>query len=497
MSQLQQHPTPTHRAAQPGTSPQVAAADVHRWWVDGWRPSSYQGSYAMTDVTGEIPRELTGTLYRNGPSQQILPEQGDAALHLFDGDALVHAFRFEEGRAHYTGRFVESPSYLVEKDEGRYCMHGATVAAENPTDRIAIREQHNTNVVWHGGKLMAMVENAYPFEIDPRSLAPVGHNDFGGRMLGMATTAHPKIDGRTGQMVIHGYQPFEPYVQLYVIEPDGSCSLAEAIDVPYSTMMHDMAITENHVIFLLCPVIIDPEILINQGRPFAEAVRWEPERGLKFGVRKRAAGSPLQWFDAPSTGFIFHPGNAYEKDGKILMDACTYPDGGALLDSLRTWRRGEMKQNWYARPFQYELDLATGQCREQQFDDRMAEFPRLDDRLVGYPNRYGYAVRGRDGGDAAGSPWSVLVRYHRDGGPSETHDFGVGQWPSEPVFVPRTPDAAEDDGFVLCTVYDGPEDASYVAVLDAANMAAEPLARIGLKHRIPMGFHGNFAAGVV
>jgi carotenoid cleavage dioxygenase len=50
---------------------------------------------------------------------------------------------------------------------------------------------------------------------------------------------------------------------------------------------------------------------------------------------------------------------------------------------------------------------------------------------------------------------------------------------------------------VLCTVYDGNTDGSYLAVLDAANMAAKPLAKCHLKNRVPMGFHGNFAAGIV
>ena len=69
-----------------------------------------------------------------------------------------------------------------------------------------------------------------------------------------------------------------------------------------------------------------------------------------------------------------------------------------------------------------------------------------------------------------------------------------------PTLTVRTtyPGAApEDDGFVLCTVYDGASDTSHLAVLDAANVEAEPVATAHLEHRIPLGFHGNFAAGVV
>ena len=109
-------------------------------------------------------------------------------------------------------------------------------------------------------------------------------------------------------------------------------------------------------------------------------------------------------------------------------------------------------------------------------------------------------VRSRFGHPASGDPagtWATIVRYDRQGGRNDVHDFGQWQWPSEPVFVPRSAEAAENDGFVLTVVYDGDTDGSYLAVLDALNMSAKPLAKCHLRHRIPMGFHGNFAAGVV
>ena len=467
------------------------------WWVNAWRPTTREDAYEVTRIEGRIPTELHGTLYRNGPSQKILPEQGYEALHLFDGDGLVHAFRFDDGRLHCRGRFVENASYLAEQRAGRFSMSSVGVGVDVPSVDVPIRQQPNTNVVYHGGRLMALVENAFPFEIDARTLAPVGEYTYDGRALGMSTTAHPKIDGRTGQMLIHGYQPVPPFVQWYVVEPDGKCSLGEIVDAPYPAMMHDFAITQNYVIFPLCPAILDAEILMTPGRPFGDAIRWVPELGMKLGLKRREEGAEVRWLDVPTAGYMFHPGNAYEDGDKIYMDACVYRDPSALFETLKTWRAGKTKPGYYAVPVLYEIDLAAGRVTDRQLDDRACEFPRLDDRLVGYPNRYGYALRARRGPGAAAEPWSTLVRYDRKGGPTRVHDFGAGHWPSEPVFVPRSESAPEDDGFVLCTVYDGPGDATYVAVLDAANLEAEPLAIAHLEHRIPLGFHGNFAAGVV
>jgi len=463
------------------------------FWIDAWRPSSAVGSYRMTRIEGEVPREINGTLYRNGPSQQVLPTRGYQALHLFDGDAMVHAFRFDDGRVDYTGRFVESATHRIEQSCGRLIasLVGEVVAAEERSDEVPIRQQHNTNIVFHGGKLMAMVENAWPFQLDPRDLSPMGPVDFDGKMLGLSTTAHPKIDGRTGEMIIHGYQPFEPYVVYYELDAGGACRVAEPIEVPYAAMMHDLAITEHYAVLPVGAITIDGSRLLSGEACFADCLAWEPEKGLRFAVRRRGAGGAVQWFQAPEPGFLFHPGNAYESDGKIYMDACTYEDGARLIDGLRTFRRGE-GMGLRAFPYLYELDLTSGSCTARKLDDRGTEFPRIDDRRVGYRNRFGYAWRQEY--QRQPPRVSTLVKYDREGGPSAAHDFGPWQWPGEPVFVPRVGDAGEDDGFVLSLVYDGNGDASYLAVLDARNMTAPALAKIHLEHRVPMGFHGNFRA---
>jgi carotenoid cleavage dioxygenase-like enzyme len=457
-----------------------------------WAPVTDEHTYPVSRIEGAVPRELRGTLFRNGPSQRIPPAEGYEAMHLFDGDGLVHGFRIEDGRVHYTSRFVRDDSYLADERLGPSHADFLNFCVAEPAEGALFRAPHNTNVVWHHGRLMALVEADHPWEMDPRTLASRGRITFTDPPLGMSVTAHPKIDGKTGQMVIHGYQPFPPYVQLYVVEPDGRCSLAETVDTPYSVMMHDLALTEHYVVFLLCPVLFD----VLEGRPFRDWLRWAPELGLRFGVRERTAGSTVRWFDAPTPAYIFHPGNAYEENGKIVMDACTYLDGPALLEGLAGLRAGRCPDNAGAVPFLYEIDLAAGTCRERQLDDRGAEFPRLDDRLVGHPNRFGYAVMA-DGRNFFMPGETMIVKYDRRGGRSQYHRFGRGHFPGEPVFVPRSPDAAEDDGVVLTVVADMPAGTSYLAILDARNLDGVPLAKAHLQHRVPLGFHGNFAAGVV
>jgi carotenoid cleavage dioxygenase-like enzyme len=471
-------------------------SELRERFVHWLRPSTLEEDYEVSDVEGTVPREIHGSLFRNGPSQRQSPPEGAEALHLFDGDGLVRAFRFEDGRVRVQTRFVRTESFDLEQQQGRYCMNGVNLVAENPLEEVP-REQPNTNVILHGGRLLALVENAAPFEIDRDTLAPIGRFDYDGRMVGFTTSAHPKVDGRTGQMLIHGYQPFEPHASLYAVEPDGRVSLAEVVETPWPSMMHDMAISENHVVLPLPPVVIDFEALAS-GTPFGSAIAWEPERGLKFGVRLREAGGEVRWFDAPTPAFLFHPGNAYERDGVIHMDACVYLAGERAMSELASMRRGELNGGLHPVPFGYEFDLATGECREQQYSDRLAEFPRLDDRLVGYENRWGYAATSRP--DAISHPdatFSGLLKYDRTGGATVEARLPAAHWTGEPVFVPRHADAAEDDGFVLSVVYDGPNDRSGIWIFDAQDFAGQPLAKLWLRNRLPLGFHGNFSPGVV
>ena len=454
------------------------------------RPNPVETEYTFSRIEGEIPRELNGTLYRNGPNQKTEPAAGYSAMHFFDGDALIHAITFDDGTARYRGRYAQTDSFKREQEEGEFVTGSLNFAPDRAIENPPPFVTPNTNIVPHGGRLFALVENAPPFEMDPKTLDSKGLWDYDGKMLGMSTTAHPKIDQKTGQMWIHGYQPIEPYIQLYVVELDGSVSLAESHDAPWPSMMHDFAITENYVIFPLGSIHFDLAPMLTGGR-FSDAISGHADRNMMFGIRKREAGSEIKWIEGPSSGYMFHPGNAYEEDGKIFMDACTYEDPQALINSLDIIRSGGDPRGFIAHPYLYEFDLASDTCKESKLSDIAAEFPRIDDRLIGYKNRWGYAGTAEPSDDATGL-FRRITKYDRTGGPSVNREVVEGQWVGEPVFVPRTPDAEEDDGFILNLVHDTNKDETAIDVLDARAIDSAPLARLWLEERIPLGFHGNW-----
>ena len=95
--------------------------------------------------------------------------------------------------------------------------------------------------------------------------------------------------------------------------------------------------------------------------------------------------------------------------------------------------------------------------------------------------------------------FDVFKRYDLDGGSAVEHRFGTAGSPGQPgeaVFVPSTNGPAdENSGWYLGYVYDPARDGSDLVIIDAADFAAQPVARIKLPQRVPHGFHGNWIVG--
>jgi len=152
-------------------------------------------------VEGELPRELNGTLYRNGPNPQF-----DApGAHWFVGDGMLHAFHIENGRASYRNRWVRTPKWLAEHDAGRaiFAGFGGRRLPGAPDTACTDSGVANTNIVFHGGKLLALEEGHLPTEIEPGTLETRGYYDYDKR-IGGPFTAHPKVDPLTGETMFFG-----------------------------------------------------------------------------------------------------------------------------------------------------------------------------------------------------------------------------------------------------------------------------------------------------
>jgi carotenoid cleavage dioxygenase len=398
-------------------------------------------------VAGALPPHLTGVYLRNGPN----PRPGSAPRHFMAGEGMVHGVRIEAGRARwYRNRYVKT----------------------TPGAGIRGGRSSNTHVFAHAGRILTFVEVALPVEID-RGLETVGPVDFGG--IDTAFTAHGKIDPDTGELIAFGYQFASPHLFFYRIDPAGRVVESRPIDVGTPCYMHDFAMTEHYAVFFDTPAVMVQD-WGGAGLPF----RWQEGRGTRIGVVPLRGGA-ARWFAVPACQLL-HTANAFERGGRVVVD-------GIRTDRLPSEIR--VPPTTLSR---WEIDLTRGVVTESAIGLHPVEFPRVDERRNGRPYRHAYVVEFRDFGPAGLPGGSLLRCYDVETGTSVAKDFGLRYVPGEPVFVPKSADAAETDGWVLALRYDRETDRSDLVVLDANEFGGDPVAVVHLPRRVPFGFHGSWVA---
>jgi carotenoid cleavage dioxygenase len=278
---------------------------------------------------------------------------------------------------------------------------------------------------------------------------------------------------------------FEPHVVYHRADADGRLTINRPIDVPALTMMHDFALTAEHVVFLDLPLVFDLRVALAQQdvRELRDLpYRWDDDYGARLGVLRRDDPyGPVRWLDIDPC-YVFHIANAYDvrsaNENSVVLEVVRYPE---------IWRDSS-KFSDHAALWRWKLNLDTGVVEESQLDDRGVEYPRVDDRLAGTAARYSVAV----GSDA-------LVRYDLQQDTASEHRFSDGGRrapgaPSEAVFAPAVGTPDELAGWYLSYVYDPVNDASDLVVIDASDFEGDPVARVRLPRRVPHGFHGNWIA---
>ena len=428
-------------------------------------------------VDGALPPELSGRYLRNGPN----PLPGEDPGHWFTGPGMIHGVRLRDGRAEwYRNRWVRTGAlagHPFVRDDGTF-------------DRAAVVA--NTHVLEHAGRLLALVENGFPYELTPE-LDTVGPCDFGGRLTG-AMTAHPKCDPASGELHFFGYSPIAPHLTYHRLSAAGALVVSVEIPGAGPSMMHDFAITDRHAVFLDLPVTFRFD-MIGQGMPYA----WDDGYGARIGIVELAHPGEVRWYEIDPC-YVFHVGGAHtDAEGRVVLDGARY----SAADTIEMWSglggaapAADAAALGVARLHRWVLDPATGSVTETARDDRAVEFPTLDDRLVGRASRYLYAVSGRAGAPspAEARNGAAIVKYDETSGSVTAHALAPDTAAGEAVFVPAQGGTAEDDGWLLTITTRLDSSASQLLVLDAGDVAGPPVATVTLPRGVPAGFHGSWIA---
>ncbi|KAL4547510.1 hypothetical protein Ndes2526B_g06756 [Nannochloris sp. 'desiccata'] len=541
----------------------------------------YEAALTLLDGTA-LPEDLNGAFIRTGPNPYLNPA---GRYHWFDGDGMSHVVRFKNGTASYCNKWVDTARIREEKKAG-YAAAGKIgdskgifgvghILLDLLKKKFVVSTanglgQGNTALAFHARRLLTLHEGDLPYHLkiacnglvetidritfDGKLLSNSAHNNNNKNGTSPATptatplsstagnrpacfTAHPKIDSETGEMFAFAYS-VEQAPFLWFTRIDASGAVVADFPVPGlrgPVMMHDFALTQNHVIFIDAPLFFKPEVMIKKGSlPFD----FDKSAPLRLGVMRRdldaAAENSVMWFTLEPL-MCFHVANAWEtghtsdisttKDGfenikekkekenrtatKIEVYLCTFKDFS--LDSFTA-----VSADAEPHLTRVTLDLETGEAISQQLLDLCGDFPTIPASLVARPTRYAYVATFNT--SSFGSPifYGVAkVDLTASGAANATLgliEHGQGRVGGECYFVPKQQRSSsggamakagedkkeeatnekleEDDGYLMTYVYDEDKKESECVVYDAKTMSSKPVARVSLAgHRVPYGFH--------
>mgnify|MGYP001810622640 CR=1 FL=1 len=103
---------------QPNVNPTYSRSD----WAKGHQSLYDEHDYWIDDIEGQIPPELQGTFFRNGPG--LLDINGYSVHHPFDGDGMIAKISFADGRAHFRNRHIRTAGFVAEQKAGKPLYRG-------------------------------------------------------------------------------------------------------------------------------------------------------------------------------------------------------------------------------------------------------------------------------------------------------------------------------------------------------------------------------------
>lgn len=456
--------------------------ELYRGWGEPMRTECDIRGLELTQ--GEIPAGLEGALYKVGADRQYPSGRDDDVF--IDGEGMIHMFRFKDNQVDYVSRWVHTERYNLQKAArrglfGRY--------RNRYTNDPSVEGKHmgtgNTSAMFHAGRLYALKEDDLPHRIDPDTLDTLGRDDFDGAIRALCLTAHPKVDPVSDELLAFSYQAKGDATRdivFYVFGPDRKVKNEVWFEMPYAACVHDFAVTDEWIVFPFFPLITDLEV-IRAGGPYFQ---WHADQQVHIALVPRyGSAKDIRWFKGPAAS-AGHMMNAYRDGSKIHLDVCLY-EGNCF--PFFTTPAGEVTP--FVPPFltRMTVDLAgnDGRIEKRRLLASSCEMPRTDDRYQGMPYRNGYIICNRT---ADGSSSIGRVDVHT--GALDAWAPGPGDSVQEAQFVPRSPNSAESEGWLLVPVSRVSQMRSDLAILNALNLAAGPVATLKIPVRVRSTFHGTW-----
>lgn len=468
-----------------------------------FKPTRFEADVYDCEVHGgDIPDDLVGAYYRLQPDPEYPSRSPGADLPL-TGDGHLSMFRFVGGgHVDYRSRYVKTARLIADRNAHKSLF--GVYRNRFTDDPKALRlsgAAANAGVIWHGGKLLALDEDGPPVAVDPNTLETQGLWTFGGKLTSRTFGGHPKIDPRTGEMIAVAAEAkgeLSRDIVVHTVDKSGKLVKETWLQAPYVGMIHDIAITEKHVVIPITGFVVTADRL-KAGKPHWA---WDRSKPTMVAILPRGGSAQdVRWFRGPAR-YALHTVNAVDDGDKVVLTIPVangnpdpmYPN---LDDTPPTPGAEASIRRW-------TFDLGA---KDDGFKEEVvfpgAGFVRIDDRYVSMPNRYlykGFADPAqpfdeKKGGALKGKVTNSWQRIDLgEVAAVSTYFVGDVQGLQECCFVPRRAGAAEGDGYLIGVVNNYGEHKSDLVVVDAQALEKGAIATLKLPFRLRPGSHGTWVS---
>lgn len=449
-------------------------------------------SYAIEEISGEVPAYVRGSYYLNGPA--LFQRGGQRYRHWLDADGMVCALRFDDDGVTFTNRFVRSTKFEAEEEAGRRLFRAFGTAFEG--DRLlhgmALQSPANVSAYPAFGTLLAFGEQGLPWELDPVTLETRREYTFDDRLNSVSPfSAHANVDPDSGELFNFGisFSARRPCINFYRAAPDGELVYRRRVAIEAPCSVHDFGISPGYIAVYLAPHVLRMKELMRPGVTVMDSLHWEPERGSRMVVARREDGEAVASIPI-GNAYSLHQINCFEEGDRLVVDVVElerpvydqYYEVPQLFTEVRT-----------TQAVRYVLDLEEARVVERRTLPyrAMCDFPAIDTRLAGraYDD---FWVLGMSATEHAGRKFFDQLVHQR----WSSTDAGIWQAPprhylgGEPIFLA---DPADDRrGAIICQRFDAESRHGSFLLFDAHDVAAGPVAELRLRRPVHLGFHASF-----
>ncbi|SCV33765.1 uncharacterized protein FFB14_04683 [Fusarium fujikuroi] len=334
-------------------------------------------------TSGVWPDWVNGSFIRMGVGRYVIPLSEDGSKpnavsqHWFDGLAMLHKFRMEDGRVYYNSRYtaegvvrkakkngflqtltagLNANTPLKDAQDPCSALLGAQQSVWIPTGHVG-PDEFNVNILPR--RSFHIPTNGNPYDkgtpsqrpekeeilvstdfnmlqvVDGKTLEPkrmLTYAAIDPELEGFGICSHILKDRHRGEEFNYLINPKTGVLSIFALDIKSSPSkLLWKTPLPACRpcYVHSMAMSSNYVIFIRNPISME---LSDTTKGFLQSMIYEPDSPTEFYVLDKITGKHIASYDLPDNIMFFHSVNGYDyidpctNEVNIHIDLCAYTD---------------------------------------------------------------------------------------------------------------------------------------------------------------------------